>query len=216
MAFSPEKNILILGASGIVGKSAVEMFIDDRSWNVYGISRRFPEILSEEHSKKLRHTSLDLFDAAACQEVLPKFSHITHILYTALIDHGTDMAETWRDEQNCIDNQTLFENCLSVLLKSCKNLQHVGWLQGTGKAYAIHYRKVLVPVRERDERDPENSPNWYWTQEDWMKDQLKGTNIRWTIYIPDCIWGDALGRPMTATKARRFTLSVKSASLLCG
>jgi hypothetical protein len=96
------------------------------------------------------------------------------------------------------------ENCMTVLLKECKGLEHVQWLQGT-KAYGVHYRSGLVPLREhvdtRAMKDP--TPNWYWTQEDWMRKQLEGTKVRWTIFRPCAIWGDALGKPMTCTKSRK-------------
>ncbi|KAB5517413.1 hypothetical protein GE09DRAFT_1158762 [Coniochaeta sp. 2T2.1] len=194
----PRQSVLVIGASGIVGKSAIQEFID-AGWETHGISRRYPEVLAVRHDAKFQHHKLDLFDVEACKRELLKFSFVTHILYAALIEQEGDLMDSWQSAQNCQDNQTMMENCMSVLLKECKNLEHVQWLQGT-KAYGVHYRGILVPARERDPRDPLNTPNWYWTQEDWMMEQLKGTNIRWTIHRPCCIWGDALGKPMCPTK----------------
>jgi NADP-dependent 3-hydroxy acid dehydrogenase YdfG len=91
MASIPKRNVLIIGASGIVGKSAVEQYIDDGNWNVHGLSRRFPEILDEKHAKEFRHTKLDLMDVEECQRTLPQFSHVTHILYSALIEQDGDL-----------------------------------------------------------------------------------------------------------------------------
>lgn len=199
---SLSKSVLIIGASGIVGKSAVQEFIN-AGWETHGISRRYPEILAPEHQEKFKHHKLDLFDVEACERELPKFSFITHILYSALIEQDGDLTNSWQSDENGKANQKMMENCLGILVKVCKNLQHVQWLQGT-KAYGVHYRGILVPARERQGRDPDNWPNWYWTQEDWMMKQLKATDIRWTITRPCCIWGDALGKPMTCTKACTF------------
>jgi nucleoside-diphosphate-sugar epimerase len=195
--------VLIIGASGIVGKSAVQEFIN-AGWETHGISRRYPEILAPEYKEKFIHHSLDLFDKPTLDQELPKFSFVTHILYTALIEQPGNLTDSWQSPENGQQNQVMMENCLSILIKVCTNLQHVQWLQGT-KAYGVHYRGILVPAREREPRDPKNVPNWYWTQEDWMMEQLKGTDVRWTIHRPCCIWGDALGKPMTCTKTCKFS-----------
>lgn len=197
-----KRSVLVIGASGIVGKSAIQEFIN-AGWETHGISRRYPEILAPEHDKHFIHHKLDLFDKAACARELPKLSFVTHILYSALIEQEGDLMDSWQSEQNCQDNQTMMENCMNILLKCCSNLQHVQWLQGT-KAYGVHYRGILVPAREREARDPKNNPNWYWTQEDYMIGRLKGTGVKWTILRPCVIWGDALGKPMCPTKACEF------------
>jgi nucleoside-diphosphate-sugar epimerase len=181
-----KKNVLIIGASGIVGKSAVEEFVKSGEWNVYGISRTYPSILSAGHSVIFQHTPLDLFDQKACADVLPHFNSVTHILYCALIEQPGDLTESWLSVKNGNDNVQMMKNCMSILLKECKNLEHVQWLQGT-KVYGVHYRSVLVPLREHENIDP-NPDNWYWKQEAYMLDQLKGTNIRWSIFRPCCIW----------------------------
>ncbi len=196
--------VLVIGASGIVGKSAIQEFIN-AGWETHGISRRYPEVLAPEHQAKFHHHVVDLFDIEACRRELPKFAFVTHILYSALIEQEGDLMNSWQSAQNCADNQTMMENCLAILLPACPNLEHIQWMQGT-KAYGVHYRGVLVPAREREARDPLNTPNWYWTQEDWLRGQLAGRpGVRWTIHRPCCIWGDALGKPMTCTKACMFS-----------
>jgi len=155
MTGRPRKAVLIIGASGIAGKSAVQEFID-AGWVTYGVSRGYPEILAPRHQERFIHHSLDLFDVEACQRVLQQFSSITHVVYSALIESEGDLQDSWRSSETGRMNQTMMENAFSVLFQVCQNLEHVQWLQGT-KAYGVHYHPIFAPARERQPRDLDKS-----------------------------------------------------------
>ena len=60
-------------------------------------------------------------------------------------------------------------------------LEHVTLLQGT-KAYGGHVGPMVVPGRERAPRHPHE--NFYWRQEDLLRDMAGGDAFRWTILRP--------------------------------
>jgi nucleoside-diphosphate-sugar epimerase len=90
-----KRSVLVIGASGIVGKSAIQEFINAQ-WETHGISRRNPQIVAPEYEKHFDHHKLDLFDKEACARELLKFSFVTHILYSALIEQEGDLMDSWQ------------------------------------------------------------------------------------------------------------------------
>ncbi|MEO8559978.1 MAG: NAD-dependent epimerase/dehydratase family protein, partial [Rhodospirillales bacterium] len=57
-----QNTILIAGATGVVGRAAVEHFAKKEDWRVIALSRRKPDAAGN-----YRHLALDLSDAAACE-----------------------------------------------------------------------------------------------------------------------------------------------------
>ena len=55
------KTMLVVGASGVVGRAAVEHFRDLRDWEVVGVSRRVPHGIDGATLH-----SLDLLDTERC------------------------------------------------------------------------------------------------------------------------------------------------------
>jgi nucleoside-diphosphate-sugar epimerase len=89
-------------------------------------------------------------------------------------------------------NLAMLKNCLEPLLGS-RSLRHVTMLQGT-KAYGIHLHPMPIPARESAPRDEHE--NFYWLQEDYLKDRAREHGFAWTILRPQLIIGRSWGVAM--------------------
>ena len=186
-----KRKVLIAGASGVVGRAALDILAAIPDTEVIGISRRPPDA----HLDK--HYSLDLADRAACEAMLGGLTDITHLIYAALFEQPGLFAG-WRDEGQMQTNLTMLKNCLEPLGQAAKGLRQVHLLQGT-KAYGAHLRPMKVPGKEREPRVEHE--NFYWLQEDWLKAASAAANWNWTIWRPPVIFGHAIGAPMNVLAA---------------
>lgn len=180
------KKVLIAGASGVVGMAAVEAF-QREGWQVVALSRRPPEVEGQ-----FEHLAVDLRDATASRDALGRLQGVTHVVYTALFEKPGLIAG-WQERDQMETNLAMLRNCLTPLLAPGHVLEHVSLLQGT-KAYGIHLHPMPIPARERAPRDPH--PNFYWLQEDWLKEQAGAQGFEFTILRPQLIIGGAYGVAM--------------------
>ena len=181
--------VLVAGASGLVGESAVEAFAR-AGWDVIAVSRRPPEPVG---GAAVRHVALDLTDPAACRAAVTCFSDVTHVVYAALFEKPGLIAG-WRERDQMDTNQVMLRNLMTPLVEIAKGLKHVTLLQGT-KAYGAHiHPKVPLPARERAPRD--DHENFYWLQEDDLRAMAEANGFAWTIFRPQIIVGAAWGAAM--------------------
>jgi len=178
------KKVLVIGASGLVG-SAVIAQLQEQGTSFIAVSRSKPANLDHRY-----FVSVDLQDKQQCAQVFLNMVDITHIVYAALFEQSSLVAG-WSDEQQIAINKQMFRNVLDNLQKSSEALQHIALLQGT-KAYGVHVRAVPVPARE-DRDELRSQPNFYWEQEDYLREQAAGSNWRWTILRPTLIIGGTSG-----------------------
>src|SRR5690348_7453533 len=73
------KHVLIAGASGVVGFSALRHFSSASDCKITAISRRAPI-----ERGRARFLSVDLADASACKALANELSDVTHLVYAAL------------------------------------------------------------------------------------------------------------------------------------
>jgi nucleoside-diphosphate-sugar epimerase len=179
--------ILVAGASGVVGQAAVAAFAE-AGWDVIAVSRRPPDL---PRGPNWRHVVLDLLDAEACRSVAREIGSVTHVVYAALYEKP-GLVAGWRDEAQMATNLAMLQNLLTPL-RDKGALAHVGLLQGT-KAYGVHIRPFPSPAKESWPRHPHR--NFYWLQEDWVRDELAPSGIGFTIFRPQVIFGDATGVAM--------------------
>jgi nucleoside-diphosphate-sugar epimerase len=87
----------------------------------------------------------------------------------------------------------MLQNVMEPLTKASGGLRHVSLLQGT-KAYGAHIHPIPIPARERFPRD--DHPNFYWLQEDYIRE--KSAEHRWdfSIWRPQLIVGPNYGVAM--------------------
>ena len=186
------KTVLIAGASGVVGHAAVEHFTSLDGWTTIALSRRRPEISPD---RSYQHIPLDLQDAEACRAAVVAMPEITHLVYTALYEKP-GLVEGWRNPEQMATNLAMLRNLLEPLAERSGSLRHVSLLQGT-KAYGIHIHRIAVPARERWPRDPHE--NFYWLQEDYLREASSRHGFGMTIFRPQVVFGDVVGVAMNLT-----------------
>lgn len=179
------KTVLVAGASGLVGAAAVKRFLG-AGWDVVAVSRRRPEV---DSTRPFRRLALDLQDAAACRHAVAELPAVTHVVYAAVFEKP-GLVPGWYERDQMETNRAMLANLLEPLLASSSTLQHLSLLQGT-KAYGAHVHPIPVPARERAPRDAHE--NFYWLQEDLVRDQAARHGFAFTIWRPQLIVGPTYG-----------------------
>jgi len=188
----PKKKMLVAGASGLVGFAAVKHFAQLDDWDVVGVSRRIPPGLDGAAL-----ISVDLQDKARCAEVFGQMHDVTHVIYAALYEKP-GLVQGWFERDQMETNLAMLNNLFAPLEAVAKNLQHVSLLQGT-KAYGVHIKPFPVPARERWPRHQHE--NFYWLQEDYLRQRQIGKPWHWTVWRPQLILGESLGSQMNVIPA---------------
>lgn len=181
--------VMIAGASGVVGQAALAHFAGLPGWRVVAVSRRAPRWPSGVEG---RHLSVDLCDPVACAQALATVPGVTHLVYAALFEKP-GLVRGWREADQMQTNLSMLRNLLDPLTRPGHRLRHASLLQGT-KAYGVHLHPVAVPARESQPRD--NHENFYWLQEDHLRQVAGRAGFDFTIFRPQLIFGDALGVAM--------------------
>ena len=182
-----QKTVLIAGALGLLGRAAVEHFESLGDWEVIGISRRAPNFAT-----KARFLSLDLTDRAACEAAAKDLKDVTHVVYAALYEKP-DLIAGWRDKEQMAVNLAMLQNLLEPLEAAAPGLRHISLLQGA-KAYGVHIAPAPVPTKERWPRHQHE--NFYWLQEDYLKEAGTEAGFTWTIFRPTVAMGPNVGVAM--------------------
>jgi nucleoside-diphosphate-sugar epimerase len=188
-----KKTILIAGATGLVGYAALKHFTQNPAQDVIAVSRRAPR-----ETFGARFVPVDLTDTTRTRAMIRGLTNVTHLVYAALFELP-DLVEGWRDDRQIRTNDLMLRNLLEPLLETSPNLRHVALLQGT-KAYGVHVRPLSVPARE-DRSELREQPNFYWVQEDYLKQRQVGASWHWTILRPVLIVGEAIGGAMNLIPA---------------
>jgi nucleoside-diphosphate-sugar epimerase len=179
--------VLVAGASGLVGEAAVTRFAE-AGWDVIAVSRREPEPVKG----RVRHLSVDLTDADASRAAFARLRGVSHVVYAALFEKPGLIAG-WREADQMETNLAMLRNLMEPLAGAGSALRHVTLLQGT-KAYGAHIHPVPIPAREKAPRD--DHENFYWLQEDYLRDKAQEKGFKWTILRPQIIVGAAWGAAM--------------------
>ncbi len=182
------RKIVVAGATGLVGNAALRHFGAMDGCEVVALSRRKPRDL---HGA--RHVSVDLTNPAQCAAAAAELQGATHLVYAALYE-APNLIDGWRDERQIRTNDQMLRNLMAALEPAAPQLAHVALLQGT-KAYGVHVRPLVVPAREgRSEMYAQ--PNFYWAQENFLRELQHGKAWHWSILRPVLIIGLAMGGAM--------------------
>jgi nucleoside-diphosphate-sugar epimerase len=189
----PRKQVLIAGASGLVGYAAMRHFGADPDCDVIAVSRRAPD-----NTHGARFLPLDLTDAAACEQLAASLPGVTHLVYAALYERP-GLVAGWREREQIETNDQMFRNVFDPLERQAEKLRHVTLLQGT-KAYGVHVRPLAVPARE-NRSEMHQQPNFYWNQENHLRASQRGKDWSWSILRPVLIVGYSTGSAMNVIPA---------------
>jgi len=176
-----KKTALVIGATGIIGRSFIQHADALPDWDTIALSRRPPD-----WPTKARHVSADLTDPADARAKLGKLGEVTHVFYAAYVDRPT-----WAEQ--AAPNAALLRNAMDGLEPAAKKLERVVLLQGT-KYYGHHLGPYKTPAKEEDPRHL--PPNFYFDQEDLLVERSKGKGWSWTALRPHTVLGFAIGNPL--------------------
>jgi len=183
-----EKKVVIAGATGLVGHAALRHFGAARGCDVVALSRRKPR---ELHGA--RHVPIDLTDPVQCRRAATELQGATHLVYAALYE-APNLIDGWRDQDQIRINDLMLRNLMAALEPVAPQLRHVALLQGT-KAYGVHVRPLVVPARE-GRSEVYEQPNFYWAQENFLRELQQGRRWHWSILRPVLIVGETIGGAM--------------------
>ncbi len=179
-----KRSVLIAGAQGVIGQAAAEHFSAVPSTVVYGLSRRKIEDLPA-----ITPINVDLLSPADVERALASLTDVTHVIFGAYVEKNTPRE---RSEVNV----ALLRNLLAVVERNAPGLKHVTLYQG-GKAYGADLGPFKTPAREDDPRLM--GPNFYYDQEDFLRNLQAGKTWNYSILRPEAVCGYALGNPMNLT-----------------
>jgi nucleoside-diphosphate-sugar epimerase len=182
------KKVVVAGATGLVGNAALRHFGASGGCDVVALSRRKPRDLF-----CARHVQIDLTDAAQCRSIAAELQGATHLVYAALYE-APNLVDGWRDPNQIRINDLMLRNLMAALEPAAPQLAHVALLQGT-KAYGVHVRPLTVPARE-GRSEMYEQPNFYWAQENFLRELQHGKAWHWSILRPVLIVGQAIGGAM--------------------
>jgi len=182
-----ERKVLVAGALGVVGRAVVERLAARRdAWQVVALSRRAPDFETPAH-----FVAVDLRDAQGTMAALSHHSDASHIVYAALFEKP-QLARGWSEPDHIETNRAMLANLLDAV--NSPRLEHVTLLQGT-KAYGAHLgQPMALPARERDPRV--EHPNFYFAQEDLLRERALRAGYSWTVLRPQVVCGVAVGSAM--------------------
>jgi nucleoside-diphosphate-sugar epimerase len=188
----PSGHILVTGATGLIGRAAMEHFAR-LGMKTTAVSRRRP---FETYGADF--LSVDLADEAACRVAFGGMTDITQIVFAALHEEP-DLVSGWTSQAHVDRNGAMLRNTLEVVAKVAPGLRNVTILQGP-KAYGAHVRS-LRPASREDLDEDRSIPNFYWAQEDYLKARQHGQAWGWTIFRPCFVMGMAIGGAMNVLAA---------------
>ncbi|MBB1251019.1 SDR family oxidoreductase [Rhizobium sp. G21] len=184
--------VLIVGALGVVGRAALDVYSEDPAWRVIGLSRR-----RRETTAAVDWISVDLLDGPETMRAIAEAGAITHVVFAALQEEAS-LVSGWTSESQIGRNRLMLENLLDALRAAQSGVTHLTLLQGT-KAYGVHHGAYRMPARESDPRFI--ASNFYYDQEDLARERAVEDGFHITVLRPQIVCGFALGNPMNAVTA---------------
>jgi len=177
---------LVVGALGVVGRACVEHFTTLPDWEVVALSRRAPDFAT-----RAKFISCDVSDRKALHSALAGHSDITHVVFAALHEQPAGLVAGWSEADTVRTNVAMLENTLDALEEAAPTMRHFSLMHG-GKAYGVHLGPPpRIPSRETDPRTMR--PNFYYDQEDLLRERQKGKSWHWTVLRPPAVVGFAVG-----------------------
>ena len=175
---------LVAGGLGVIGRALVEELAQRPEWDVVALSRRAPDF-----DTPVRYLSVDLLDAGQCAERLSGLAGVTHLFYCAL----SSGPGAWDRPAN----RQMLVNLVEVAEAATSDLAHVSLMQGSSY-YGFHSPGGgTTPAREDDPRT--TSANFYYTQEDYLRERAQDAGWTWSAPRPGAVAGFAVGNPMNLT-----------------
>ncbi|GFN11701.1 hypothetical protein AtubIFM56815_009240 [Aspergillus tubingensis] len=183
----PQKVAFVTGANGISGYAIVEHLIRQpkHEWSKIIITSRRP-LPTPWIDPRVEFVAVDFLESV--ETIISKLKDIcapvTHAYFTSYV-HDDDF-RVLKEK-----NVPLFRNFLDAVDAVCPGLQRVS-LQTGGKYYGVHLGPVKVPLEESFPRYDDQGFNFYYNQEDYLREVQKRRNTwSYNIIRPNAINGFA-------------------------
>ena len=175
------KQALVLGATGVTGRSILRHLARLPEWDVVAVSRRTPDF-----EGRYTHLALDLLDADACRARLGQLREVTHIFFAAYLERPG-----WAEM--VAPNLAMLRNVLDAVEPAAASLQHVNLMHGT-KWYGNHLGSFPTPAGRtiRGTCRPTSTT----TSRTSSPSGSAGKRWTWSAARPHGICGFAVGTPM--------------------
>jgi nucleoside-diphosphate-sugar epimerase len=172
---------LVVGANGIIGRNLGKHLQATKNWDV--ILTSYSEL---DYESTLKFVKLDLTDPESVAKQASTLARVTHVFFAAYVERKTLAEQTSA-------NLSLMKNLIDGVEAVSPSLKHVTFIQG-GKAYGAHLGQYKTPAKETEPRH--FPPNFYYSQEDYLRSKSAGKFWTWTAIRPDIVVGQAVGNPM--------------------
>jgi nucleoside-diphosphate-sugar epimerase len=176
-----KQTALVVGGNGIIGRNMVSYLEETGNWEVIVTSQS-----TLGYESKATFVALDLTKPQAVEAEREQLQHVTHIFFAAYVERQDLSDQTEK-------NLELIENLVKGVEIVAPGFKHITFIQG-GKAYGAHLGIYKTPAKETDTRH--FPPNFYYSQEDFLRRQSAGKAWSWTALRPDIVIGIAIGNPM--------------------
>ncbi|ABE29373.1 NAD dependent epimerase/dehydratase family protein [Paraburkholderia xenovorans LB400] len=181
-----EHQALVVGATGIIGSAILHRLGAAEGWTAIGLSRS--RRVAEGRARMLE---VDLLDPQDCARKLGALNRITHIFYAAY------QARPSRAEE-VAPNVQMLRNVVDAVSGRARGLKKIVLITGA-KFYGIQWGRVKTPMKETDAR--QLPPNFYYDQEDFLRDAQRQADWHWCNLIPPFVSGYSVGNPMNLVMA---------------
>ncbi|KAF5866479.1 hypothetical protein ETB97_012033 [Aspergillus alliaceus] len=181
------KVAFVAGANGISGFAIIEHLIRQPKgeWSKIIVSSRRP-LAYFWPDPRVEFVAVDFLEPVEKIVALLKgiCAPVTHTYFTAYV-HDDDF-RVLKEK-----NVPLFRNFMDAVDEVCPNLERV-CLQTGGKYYGVHLGPVKFPLSEDMPRYDDKGYNFYYDQEDYLKEVQERRNTwSWNIIRPNAINGFA-------------------------
>ncbi|QIH34739.1 SDR family oxidoreductase [Sphingobacterium sp. DR205] len=176
-----KKTALIIGGNGIIGRNLALHLETTQQWDVI-VSSHSPL----RYQIRGKFVQMDLNNPDSLKENEAKLKSVTHIFYAAYVEKKSLTEQV-------AANMALLQNLMNDAEELLPNFVHITFIQG-GKAYGAHLGMYRTPAKETDLRC--FPPNFYYDQEDYLREKSKGRNWNWTAIRPDMVIGYTVNNPM--------------------
>ena len=175
------KTAVVVGSLGVIGRNLVHHLEPQDEWDIVGLSRRTPDFPT-----RMRAIAVDLLDEADCRAKLRDLTGATHVFYCAF-----QARPTWAEHNP--PNLAMLANSVAAIEAASPGLERVVLVEGN-KIYGSHLGPFKTPAKETD--PPHMPPNFYWDQEQWLRERQSGKGWSHAVLRPHTVCGFALGSPM--------------------
>lgn len=176
------KTALIVGGNGIIGRNLAIYLEATKEWDI--IITSYSDLGYKTNTAKF--VKMDLNDPQSLKTNADKLKNVSHIFFAAYTQKNTPAEQVKA-------NMALLKNLMDDVTDFLPSFEHITFIQG-GKAYGSHLGIFKTPAKEADPRV--FPPNFYYDQEDYLREKSKNEKWNWTALRPDMVIGYTVNNPM--------------------